>query len=244
MLKQYINIVIPLSRGSKHHNWELRMALRSIERYSSFCGKIFVMTDEPPDWLQNVEIIPQRDRHQHNKDANIIEKLLAAACRDDLSRNFIFWSDDQLALQPFDCRKLQPVFNRRRKEDFSSDSIWHRRICHTFEYLEKQGKKLYWNWESHTPQILNKHLFKKIFSSTKDYLEPPGFGINTFYYGSLDTPPLLIQEKVKFTLEKSINIRYLPTDKLFLGYNDAALQGDLKELLQKHFTRRSRFESY
>ena len=79
MNTQYIDIVIPLSQGSKHNNWELRMALRSIERYSSFCGKVFVITDVPPAWLQNVEIILQSDAHKHNKDANIIEKLLTAA---------------------------------------------------------------------------------------------------------------------------------------------------------------------
>ena len=241
MFNSTVDIVIPLGNGSLYDNFELRMALRSIAEYARNCGKVWVVTDAAPDWLCNVRVINHPDRHRHNKDANIIEKLLAATQLDELSERFIFWSDDKLALKSFNCADLLPIFNRRQRSDFTTDRIWHRRVRNTFDYLQARGHKLQWNWESHTPQIMNKKLYRELMS-TANYTQAPGLTVCTLYFGLNDTPPLLEQRHYKITVESSVNLTCLDDCKLFLGYNDAALRGNLPQLLLERFPQKCNFE--
>jgi hypothetical protein len=241
MFSSPVDIVIPLGNGSCCDNFELRMALRSIASCARHCGKIYVITDTVPQWLCNTNVIIQSDRHTRNKDANIIEKLLTAVNLSDLSEKFIFWSDDQLALESFSCRGLLPIYNRRQRSDFSGTKIWHRRMCNTFDYLAQQKCFLHWNWESHTPQIMDKNLFRKLVTPV-DYIQSPGLGVNTLYFGLAATPPLLEQSQVKATFESPAALMQLPADKLFIGYNDAALRGNLASLLLKFFPEKCRYE--
>ena len=236
------DIVIPLSNESLFEHWELRIALRSIERYAEKCGNIYVVSDNPPSWLRNVKTVNFPDRHRHNKDANIIDKLLAVTAMEELSEKFLFWSDDQTALQKFRCSALYPVHNPRNQMAFHGKKVWHRRMLKTFEYLDQQGCKLNWNWDSHTPQPMNKALFKRLMGSV-NYVPEPGFCINTLYFGLQNTKPLLPQHLIKVTIEQAHKLKTLPENKLFIGYNDRGLQGNLKQLLQERFPLPSRFEA-
>ena len=54
----------------------------------------------------------------------------------------------------------------------------------------------------------------------------------------------LEQSMVKSTCEQPLKLNHLPADKLFLGYNDAALQGGLKPLLEAYFPTPCSYEKY
>ena len=234
--KDSIDIVIPLSSGSKHDNFELRMALRSIARHVKNCGQIRVITDSPPAWLDNCQVLSCPDKYLHNKDANIIRKLLTAANETDLSDQFLFWSDDQVALRSFNASSLPPIFNRRSAEAFHPDRIWHRRMLHTFEYLQKHDLPLNCNWESHTPQRIDKALFQQLLKNV-DYITEPGLAVNTIYFGLAGICSGMEQSCIKLTVEKPLKLGKLPDNKLFIGYNDNAWQGDLPQLLMEKFPR-------
>lgn len=238
--RQLHDIVIPLGSGSCRDNLELRLALRSIARYAVNCRNIYIVSDQPPSWLKNVIVINVPDRHQHNKDANIIDKLLAAANREDLTEKFIFWSDDQLALQEFHSGALLPVYNRRSRNSFDGNRIWHRRMRNTFDFLLNNNICIQWNWDSHLPVPINKKLFRQLISPI-DYASEPGYCVNTLYFGLASTPPLLEQNLIKATFEQTATIKKLP-DKLFCGYNDKGLNGNLQELLLEHFPEPSVYE--
>ena len=237
-----VDIVIPLSCESCSSNLELRMALRSIERYAGNHGNIYIVSDQPPNWLQNTVILPVSDKHKHNKDANIIDKILAAARLESLTGKFIFWSDDQLALKPFNTCDMLPAYNNRSREKFRGENVWHRRMRRTFDFLSAHGRYPAWNWDSHLPQIMDKEHFKNIMENI-DYAAEPGYCVNTLYFGWLNTPPQLPQQAVKATVEQELFLPELPQRKIFLGYNDAACRGNLPRLLKKHFSVRSKFES-
>ena len=241
MQNEKIDIVIPLSSESFSNDQELRLALRSIARFAAGAGKVWIIGNTAPPWLQNVRILPVPDRHRRNKDANIIDKLLAAVSEKDLSRRFIFWSDDQIALHRFMVKDLVPVYNRRNRDDFQSDRIWHCRMRNTFDFLQKQGVYLNWNWDSHVPQIMRKNLFKKLMQYL-DYRTEPGYCINTLYFGLQQTPPELEQSRIKTTCESTQYYAALPSARLFLGYNDAACRGNILQLLEEYLPARSIYE--
>lgn len=234
MSAKKIDIVIPLGKGSTRNNLELRFALRSIAEYAEDRNNVYIISDDPPDWLNNIRIIPCADRFPHNKDANIISKLLAACKIQTLSEEFVFWSDDQLALQKFFLRQLPAVYNRRCEKDFTTDKIWHKRMRHTFEYLKKQNIFLQYNHDSHLPQRMNKQTFKKIMENI-NYVSAPGYCVNTLYFGLAKIPAYIAQESLKVTIEQAVILKKLPENKMFIGYNDKALEGNLPDLLKQRF---------
>ena len=238
-----VDIVIPLGSGSTRNDLELRLALRSIAENVLDCGNIYIVSTDPPAWLNNVRIISCADVFRHNKDGNIIRKLLAACQMRSLSGEFVFWSDDQLAMQNFYLRWLPAVHNCRSEKDFSSDRILHRRMRHTFEYLRKHNIVLPYNFDSHLPQRINKDLFCKIMEKL-DYAAEPGFCVNTIYFGLAKIPSYISQESVKATFERTVILEKLPENKLFIGYNDKAMAGNLSELLLKHFNKQCKYEKF
>lgn len=242
-MNKKIDIVIPLNNESPMNDLELRMALRSIETYGVNTGEVYIVTDDLPAWLCNVHHLAVGDKHRRNKDANLIDKLLAACQVEELSQRFIFWSDDQLALRKFDAAILMPVYNPRGPAAFRRHCRWYDRMLNTFNYLHSRGRKLDWNWDSHLPQLLDKKRFYELISPI-DYGRLPGYCVNTLYFGLINVLPLIEQNLIKASWETSEKMGKLPEDKLFLGYNDEAMKSDLPQLLQERFPDRSRYERY
>jgi len=73
-----IDVVYPLGSGSAWDNNELRYSLRSLENNLLDLGRVFVVGQRPP-WLVEAVHIPMEDTHRHNKDANLIDKVLEDA---------------------------------------------------------------------------------------------------------------------------------------------------------------------
>ena len=242
MQHRAVDIVIPLGSGSRYNNFELRMALRSISRYAMNIRHIYIVSAALPGWLCNVKTLNIADCCKHNKDANIINKVQAAAALPELSEKFIFWSDDQLALHQFDAANLPVSCNLRKYEHFNSEKIWHRRMRNTFEFLQKNNIKLDCNFDSHLPMPMYKKQFCKIMQKV-NYHRQPGYCINTLYCGMSGIKGGIPQNQIKYTAETAINLKELPKDKLFIGYNDEAMKSNLPELLQEHFREKCKYES-
>ena len=233
------DIVIPLSSESVFDNLELRFALRSSEKYVQNIGDIYIITDSPPHWIKNAKIIYCKDNHSENKDANLIDKLALAASMDEVSEQFIFLSDDQAFLAPFDCENSKVVYNKRGMSFFANqNNKWRKRMFATFEFLKKRGITLEYNFDSHTPKVYNKKDF--LLLEGIDYVTPPGFCINTLLGGLLGLVGEVDQVEVKAHAEK---LGQEPNfdGKLFAGYNDTGFYYMKKEL-EKIFYYKSKYE--
>ena len=234
------DIVIPLGNGSPFENWELRFALRSVEKCVQDLNTVWILSDCAPAWLKNVRILPLPDRHKHNKDANLFDKLIFAAKTPEVSDTFVFLSDDQAFLQPFDAEKAQPVFNPRGPEAFAGSSHkWHRRMTATFSLLEQRGICLPYNFDAHVPVVYRKEDFKVL--EEINYTTPPGYCINTLLCGLLQRRGVLPQGMVKAHAEGSTaEVDF--TGKLYAGYNNGGFPLIRKKLAEL-FPAKSRFES-
>ena len=93
------------------------------------------------------------------------------------------------------------------------------------------------------PMPINKTEFIQIMTHC-DYAAEPGFCVNTLYCGMTGMIGGIEQQLIKHTAESTEKLFRLPENKLFLGYNDAALQSDLPQLLQKHLPDRCQYESH
>ena len=236
------DIVIPLSLESKFDNLELRLALRSIEKYATNIGNIHVVTADPLKDFKNINVIYQQDTEKHLKDVNLINKIITAASHPDVSQNFMFWSDDQLLTAPLDLDKAPIVSNSRTKEDFKeATSKWQKRLLNTLEYVEKEtGKPLAYNYDSHVPQPYNKTDVGKVFS-TFNYTQQPGFCINTIYYGLLQKERQAEQHMVKHTFQGGFN--KIPKNMLlYAGYDDASFTKGMCHFFLGMFYNKSKYQ--
>jgi len=237
-----IDIVIPLSRESVRGNFELRMALRSIARYVSNVGTVWLVAEEQPAWCRKLRFVRQGDPYRANKDANLFAKILRVCREPLLAEKFLFWSDDQVILRPLPPAGILPVYNRRGPAAFRGSGRWHERMRNTFAFLAARDIRIEWNWDSHVPQMFDKKLFPELIEPV-DYAALPGFCINTLYFGLRRFPAVLPQELVKITCESDRPVTALTAGKLFLGYNDNALRNGLAEVLEKIFPAPCRYEA-
>ena len=216
-----VDIVIPLSMQSRNDNLELRLALRSIDKYAKNVGNIWLYTEAALNNFQNINIVKMGDPVKDNKDANLINKIKAAAENPDVSQKFMFWSDDQVLMSQLDLEKAPVVFNRRNPQILLKQGMtkWRGRLLHTLKYVEeKTGKPARYNYDAHTPQPYTKQNAKYVFN-TVPYMDQPGFCINTIYYGILGQPGTLDQEQAKFTVKGKLQA--LPTKRrIYFGYDD------------------------
>ena len=100
---QKVDIIIPLGSGSQSNNDELKILLRSLEKNGRNFRNIIVVTDSPPAWLTNAKVVPVSDELKHNKDGNIIRKVLSAltVCY-DITPEFVWTADDCAILKETD----------------------------------------------------------------------------------------------------------------------------------------------
>ena len=237
---QKVDIIIPLGNGSKSNNDELKILLRSLEKNGRNFRNIIVVTDEPPPWLCNVKVIPVSDELKHNKDGNIIRKVLTAltVCY-DITPEFILTADDCAVLKETDFSLLPPITNARKKSDFPANgSIWQQRVRRTFEFFEKRGFPLMHNYESHTPQRFPS---RKILRAMRgvNYESGIGYSVDTLFFGILGVSGGFDQSLFKVSAESA----ELPKlNRHFVGYNDKSFLGGLRRKLFELFPEKSKYE--
>jgi hypothetical protein len=242
-----VDVIYPVGSGSRWDNNELRYSLRALEKNFLDLGRVFVCGAKPP-WLTNVIHIDVPDLPR-NKDANLIDKVLAA-CKAGMSDLFVRSSDDELILRPVHASDLLHFHGgnlAERGEAFFSQNPWHERLRHTYNALRRRGVST-WHFDTHIPTLCQKALFEKV-ASEYPYGKGRGYTINTWYlnHEGVENPPPL--DGRKLTLERATpggsvaEIRAKIAGKQYLGYNDAGLTAALKQVLQEMFPTPSRFET-
>lgn len=179
-----MDVAYPIGTGSKWQNNELRYSLRSLKNIVH--DRVFIIGHKP-EFVQNVIHIPFPDKHIL-KDSNIISKLLRV-CYEDISEDFWFVSDDQLFLRPFPHEgELTIAFNVG--EIKRGDSSWSHTKFNTADYLKRQGLP-YLNYDTHTPQIINKHKYVEIMLAAP-FSEGIGLLTNSYYFNVMAHNKLVI----------------------------------------------------
>jgi hypothetical protein len=238
-----IDIVYPLGTGSKWQDSELRFSLRSIEKNFIDKGTVWVIGHKP-DWLINARHIPMPDKHKHNKDANIIEKILGACYEKDLTENFLRLSDDQLILQPIFFSQVKPYhIGPIKPKHYKDKGPWFLRFKNTYDYLVENNLSTYY-YDTHVPMPVNKNKFIQVMSKVDLKM---GYTINTLYFNSIESSRThLMFDGIKANLGIKFHsvdkIRNHMKGKLYGGYNEKALTVAFKRALQAEFPNKSKYE--
>jgi len=240
------DLVIPLaSQGSAwSNNNELRYCLRSFEANFPI-GDVFIVSDQLPDWITNVQLIKMKDSFAHNKDANIIRKILAASL--ELPGNTFYWScDDHVVLRKPVKKELVPLYSSDISNYPSTffKGKWRGALKNTRDFLDS-NKFPTLNYDIHTPQPVNADEFIHLL---KDFplKEHFRFTINSLYHNMAAWTKTSHIGMLKATIENPISdysdIKRAIKNRLYLGYNNNGLTPELRKIIIELFPAKSAFE--
>lgn len=239
-----VDVIVPLGPGTASNNDELRILLRSIDAHAKGLGRIIIVSDCAPAWLANVEVLAMGDAYNHNKDANLIDKTVAAISRYNVM-DFVWCADDNVFMQDVWLDTIPILRTDRAKSTFGDkDNIWHRRALHTFEWAESMGVDIKTLYESHAPQLFTDAPRLASLVRGVDYMSDPGLTIMTVFRVVMRQTNGILHGAYKATYED--DLKNPPDlsgfDRMFLGYNDKAFASGLRESLFKVFDKPCRYE--
>ncbi len=167
-----VDVVIPLGKGSRYSNWELRFALRSLCAY--FEHRNVYLVGERPDWFTGIHI-PAGDTGQRN--ISMFRKVCAACKHPDVSEVFLYMHDDHFFTRPM---THIPDYYDGTIDEWAGKSInaLYRQI------IQRTPKGNY--YDNHTPKIVSKTLFPQTPMKSEQLVKSTYF--NTF--GPADPQPL------------------------------------------------------
>lgn len=222
-----IDVIIPCKQIGE--DIELRYCLRSIEKYLSGVGQIFLIGDKPA-WLQNVIHIPATDEPGYKwSNKNLYEKTRIAIKDERLSEHFLYVHDDHFLLQQYEADKFPFYYSTQ----WEGTGPYRETIKNTKMLL---GECV--NFDVHCPILLNKFWFRAL--NALDWSKEWGYGIKTYYVHQLG-------QRVDFTKIADCKIREgNPRPQIagrpWFSTDDRNLGQRMIELLQELYPEKSKYE--
>lgn len=235
-----IDIVIPLIKHDLFDHMELKYTLRSIERFLTGYGNIYLVGYKP-EWCQNVIHIPHTD-YGTKPNINIKDKLMAACNTLGVSEEFLYFNDDHILTQPFGAENFPffydgLLFDRIHKKN---QTAYNKLVEDTFNALGTYRYLFY--YDVHVPIRVDTFSFKEImlrYDWSKN-----GFLVKSLYANNIpikDAKPLKdikisrpIREKAQW-LEIIRNNPVVSTDA-------GALNDLFVEVMEEMFPEKSKYE--
>lgn len=175
-----IDIVIPLADKTKNNHFELKIALRSMDKFLIETKDVYLIGN-CPDWAQNITHIPQKDHPDIKfKERNIFNKITTACNIEDITPHFLFMNDDHFLLQHFSAPEFPYYHRGELYETMKKNKGDYRRTCnHSRRILLNQNLSTL-DADTHCPIVYDKEKFLTTFESI-DWQKPWGFAIKSLY---------------------------------------------------------------
>lgn len=238
------DLIIPLGIGSKSNNDELRILLRSVQKYAVGLGRVIIAAARIPEWLDTskCEAILVLDTHYGNKDANIIDKVLSAIVKLDVD-SFVFAADDNVFMRRTVLSEIPVLHSAKTRKDYGNSNLWQQRMCNTFDYFNANGTKLVHSYETHCPQFFGNAKELSALVAQLPYKTYPGLTIMSAFRCVMPLSDSELSDKYcdyAFYRQDMNKILY---DKNFLSYKDETFIGaGLREALFDFFREKSIYE--
>jgi len=232
------DIVYVIGNGSQVDDLELRLSLRSVEKFCPWVNNVFIV-GKRPKWLSSEAIhIAESDPYNHFKDANIIHKILRACNDPRVSEDFMFCSDDQLVTKEVSFESLAPHWLREWSEEDSAwydRSAWHKNLRETLRVFGPKAKY----WQPHSWCPINKKSFIEM-TETRRWRNSKACVVLSLYYNH-------IGQKGDKTPENAHVFSNAPKKEYptMLAYSDDGIKNiEFRKDLLRLFPVASKYESY
>lgn len=228
-----IDILIPVGRGSRHNDVELRYALRSIARHARGVRRVWIVGTIPP-WLHEtdqVRLVP-RAEIVSNKASRISGKIEWACATLDLTDQFAFWNDDYLLTKDIDIRTIPDWYHGDLFRGEDSEG-WQALLNHTGEALRAAGLPAK-HYDIHVPMLIDRRNFISLgawWQRSRD--DCSGYTMKSiygnFYCQSTATP----YPDAKLAGQWPERIDQLCADRPVISYGNEALRSGLIDWMSR-----------
>lgn len=237
------DVVYVVGRATGWNDNELRFSLRSLAKYVTGIGQVFIV-GKIPAFVTNVVELRWPDNYGC-KERNIMEKVAYACGHPRLSKRFLHVHDDHFALAPVDAGQVPNyagwVDLGNLAKLVGRGNSWKESVQNTADALASRGLTT-WNFDIHTPIIFDKDQYPEIMDQYDWRGTDRGFVVKSLYANTLGLEPTKISD-IK------LNDRYeMPTlvDKLkgrpWFSIGNGALSQRFKNLLSELYPKPSPWE--
>lgn len=236
------DVIIPLKWHSHNNFVELRYALRSLEKYMSNVGYVFIIGATLPKWANKELILIKKNDASHYAAINIKDKVMLACRMQSLSDNIIMMNDDHFLLRPFDADHLPYLYHNSLLYKFldNQKNYYGQQILNTIEALKPDHTTLH--YDVHFPIRFNKKVFLEL--DKFNWSVEQGLLVKSMYCNV---------NRVKGIFSPDLNIMSPPRsldalndmlqDRWYFSTHDGAIWRLMVDKLQELYPEKSRFEN-
>ena len=211
-----MDIMYILGKESKHNNFELRHALRSIEQNLQGLDRVFVIGDDPGFLSDKVVFVPCPDPYKQ-KHKNMLYKIQYCTEHTDISDMFIVSSDDIFVMERMECSNIPCYHQGKLPESLGSnmdEESYEYNLYFTRSYLENRKLPTY-RFAIHALHVVDKNIIKK----NKELIDES-------YNARLGVEPFCLVNNMMLDANPRLNIKPLVDGKIMYaaGHDDFCMK--------------------
>lgn len=149
-----MDVLYYIGDGSSHHNLELRLSLRTLEKHCKDVERVFIVGNRP-EFLQNVEYFWVEDKGKWYQ--NAVTKTVAAI-KNGISDKFLLMNDDFFLTKDLD--ENYPYYNKGDIPE-TPQNDYYKVVVNTRKYLKSIGKP-YKHYGVHCPMVIDKDKYMSL----------------------------------------------------------------------------------
>lgn len=221
---------------------ELRYSLRSLSYFKEL-GNVWIVGSKP-DWIKNVRHVPMVDAFTC-KDSNIINKLIRVCLHEDLSENFLQFSDDQFLLTHCTIQDFMYPVKSNLQFEIENRGVteykgWQKQLIDTCVLLHSMDLP-FDKYEAHCPYLINKRLYPG--TMIKYSFEDQKLCGNTLYFNTIGAIGRSGDVVKRVTGDDADDLLLKP-EHLFFNYTSRAFREnpEIKRFIKFNYNYPSRYE--
>lgn len=226
-----INVVYPFIKSK----WdEIRYSLRSLEEHFEGEIKPFLISNYMPEWMHNIN---------HIKSERYANPYLDTAAKLELCINelddFIWMNDDTFLLKSTSLADIKTPRALSTFPNYRAPTPWMARIQKALAQLEKKfPQQKFYNYGTHAPYYYESKKLKKLARTFPIFTGDTS--IELLYFNTFtDCEPSFLEEVLRITTDQVYRVK---ETHRYINCNDRGLTDNLKNYLQKRFSKPSKYE--
>lgn len=234
-----MDIVYVLGTNSGWKDEELRYSLRSVEKFLTHYGNVFIV-GECPSWVRNVLHLPWQDT-LNRKEYSIMSKIKHACEQDFISKEFLYMADDYYFINQRRADGFVPTYGTTLK------SALHGKVGKNAEkirnLIDLYPEGLFFDMHQPFPIIRKKFIeaMNKLDWKNKDYSVKSAYIAASGFRGY--SPYLVNDTKIKGEMDYDKLANYIRIiNECWFSSGPASLNDHFKRLLFNLFPNKSKFE--
>lgn len=252
----YVDAVYPYYPQSD--DWEhLKYSVRALEQNFVDLDKIWIIGNKPGWANDKLNVIPKEPEYKgiYPRNRDYLSRMITTTIHPEISDPFLYIADDHYFLGIRSAESLtNPYYiyedlNEIEYLRYNTElTAWQQALWWTYDRMKEEGW-YGWNFETHTPKIIEKQKLLRTFSFfgyqhglliwqtaygnmwwTGGASIIKGTDIRAGFYGNEDEPTS--KEQIEFAVRKAV----------FLSHNDKGLTNNLKDVIRDRFPEPSSYE--